>query len=217
MSTTKATFLVDIDGVVNWAPLDDREANRTRFDTGGLVGAGVTVFPTPRCRALLHVLSQTPWIRPLWLSAWRGESHLWNDHAGTRRWPTAAGAVLRETLPRRLYQQHADWKTWVAQGVAKRFLGPVVWIEDGFLREAVDWAATEPRVTLLDVTPEPLRSAEIQGQRREYSTAADDAHATIHCRQEETPDDAVLAVEAWLERLRWPLLGVPAAIMKAPL
>jgi hypothetical protein len=193
------TLLLDVDGVLNYAPPDACEG---RVSFRRLDGRPLHAYPTPRSVAFLQAVAAARWIRPLWLTAWGPDAHLWNDFAHTPRWPSASRVVQAQRAYDRIAHPPGDWKAFVAERVLCRWAGPVVWIEDGYLPEAQALAAAQPRLTLVDVTPEPQRTRCRERGTRTYTPLCDAAHACLHHREPESDQERRDAVAAFLAVLR---------------
>jgi hypothetical protein len=195
----QTTLLLDVDGVLNYVPPGVREG---RVSLRRPDGSPIHVYPTPRSVAFLQAVAAARWLRPLWLTAWGPEAHLWNDYSHTPQWPCASSAVHAQRAYYRSPRPVGDWKSFVAEKVLRKWSGAVVWLEDGFLKEARTLATAQPRLALVDVTPEPMRTWCRERETRAYTPLCDRAHAVLHHREAESAQQRAEAVTAFLEALR---------------
>lgn len=145
--------LLDIDGVLNGvAPGLPPE----RLPEGGVI------WPIPMANALLQAIQQDWRLYPLWCTSWYKRAPLWNDRAGTPRWPIAhitRRAHVDRWFPGVLPEKRYDWKLASALYYRRRFpTRKIIWIEDGFFEETKRWAASDPLVRLVDTTEATIRA-----------------------------------------------------------
>jgi hypothetical protein len=127
---------------------------------------GIHCWPIPLANELLRIIDADSRLHPIWLSAWGDGAHTWNERAGTRRWSVGyhlddrAEARSRRMFPR-MYQDNADEKLIAVHYHLYPFENnpeiPVVWIEDGFMPETIQWAKTRGNVRLIDTTDPAIR------------------------------------------------------------
>lgn len=148
----RTILFLDVDGVLSIINPENIRERRQSWD------GAPPAWPIPLAFPLLRAIAQEQRLHPVWLTTWDKRAWLWNEHAGTPRWPVGY-QLTNQQIPhaRRLFPDLAalfsDEKLLAARYyLRRRPQNRVVWIEDGFAPRTWEWAAGEPRVRLIDTT-----------------------------------------------------------------
>lgn len=147
----KTIVFLDIDGVLSIPNVNNYAERHERWP-----GVGAP-WPIPMANDLLRVIDTSSRILPVWLSCWSTGGYVWNDRAGTRRWPVGYHLCKSsQTLALRRFPEYRgqDEKLLAARWFLRDHpRNPVVWIEDGFADETQAWATTRGNARLVDTWP----------------------------------------------------------------
>ncbi len=146
---------------------------------------GVKAHPIPMCGALLQALDRDPAIRPVWLTSWGDTARAWNKRFGTATWPVAypldvADAARADRQFPRLHHTKPDDKLiavwWYLRDLPDQT--PVMWMEDGFAVETVQWAQERGNTRLID-TRNPKILADLIQKCADQQACAQAARAFV--------------------------------------
>jgi len=125
---------------------------------------GFTVWPIPQAALLLRLIAGDRRLIPTWMTCWGDCALFWNMWSKTRFFPVSYHLTDRQDSNARLlfpelYEARADEKLIAVRYHLRRQPDrDIVWLEDEFSKDTHDWAASNPHVTLLDASRNPVRS-----------------------------------------------------------
>lgn len=157
----KTVLFLDVDGVFSIPNTVNKDERLTRLSLWD--GHHMVCWPIPMYRELLYAIGIEKRLHPVWLSAWGDAVHTLTNHAMTQAFPVAYPLSDRQMYYAR-QRFSGDISCIDRKLIAavyylakRRSYERVIWIEDGFAEETVDWAQ-KSKVKLIDTTDDRIRS-----------------------------------------------------------
>jgi hypothetical protein len=161
MKQLKTILFLDIDGVFSIPNVSDTNERRERIPIGD--GHHIVCWPIPMYQQFLYTIGNEKRFHPAWLSAWGDAAHALTNRAMTQAFPVAyplSSRQLRYAWQRfpQEGRERIDKKLIAAVYYlrARRF-NRVIWVEDGFTDETMQWAERSGNVRLIDTTDEDIK------------------------------------------------------------
>jgi len=156
----KTILFLDIDGVFSIPNPENKDERLERIPLGE--GHHIVCWPIPMYQRLIYAIGVEKRLHPAWLSAWGDAAHALTNRAMTQVFPVAyplSSQKLR--YARQRFSAHdferIDRKLVAAvYYLCSRCYDRVIWIEDGFAEETVEWASTR-NIRLIDTTDETIK------------------------------------------------------------